>query len=167
MTGTIYVNGEPLTNTQESEVATKVTELEAEIKTQSAYKALENFYITKSQEGKTCINGTKVTDALLEEYKLKVEMAKAYILDGSTADKLQLEADLVGKTVQELANLILQLNDSYKASYNRYKMMLGAFRVKVKALITNGQVDTALEILENAKNINLTTTEAEVAALFI
>lgn len=164
--GIISANGVALTPQQLEQVTAKVAEIELQEETESAYKRLQELCDAKSQEAKNFINGTKVTDALLEEYQLKVQLAKTYKKDKSTVAKLQLEADLVGKTVDQLATLILQLNDQYNNSFNKHKMMIGAFRVKTKSLIALRQVDKANRIIEKAKSFDITTTDAAVKAVF-
>ena len=164
--GTIYVNGEALTPEQLDQVTAKAEEIKIQEETENAYKRLQEVCDTKSQEAKNFINGARVTDELLEEYEIKVELAKDYKQNGTSTEKLQLEADLVGKTVDELATLILQLNDQYCEAYNTYKMMIGAFRVKVKRLIASGQLDEANRIIEIAKGFDVNTTEAAVRAVF-
>ena len=164
--GTIYVNGEALTSEQLDQVTAKAEEIKTQEETENAYKRLQKVCDTKSQEAKNYINGAKVTDALLEEYEIKVRLAKDYKQNGVNTEKLQLEADLVGKTVDELATLIIQLNDQYCEAYNRYKMMIGAFRVKVKRLIASGQLDKANKAIELAKSFGANTTEADIKEVF-
>lgn len=180
MDDTIYVNGVALTPQQLGQVTAKAAELEIQEKTDNAYKRLQELCDTKLQEAKNSILGTEVSASLLEEYKLKGQLADAYKksktppskkgkipVDKTPADKLQLEADLMGKTVDQLATSILQLNDSYKETYDRYRMLIGAFRVKTKSLIASGQVDKASRIIETARGFDITTTEADVKAVFV
>lgn len=166
-----YETGEALV--KDETMAIDLSELDARIVEASNQQEIDSLTLklmdlvdSKTLEAKNYINGSKVTDSLLEEYQLKVQLAKAFKEGGSNADKLQLEADLMNKTVDELADLIINLNDSYSDSYNRYKMMIGAFRVKVKSLIADGQLDKVNEVLKLAKAFDITTTDVDVKALF-
>jgi len=120
----------------------------------------------KSQGAKTYINGKKVTAEQLQRYTEKYKMAVAYKTDGSYEEQLQLEADLGDITVQDLADLIVQLGDAYRESMNTFNSRIEAFRVKVGKLIAGEELDKAQEVLEIAKNFDTNTSDDDIKALF-
>ena len=145
----------------------KLAELEAKAATDNAYNLLQTLCDTKSQEAKNYINGAKVTSEQLARYEEKYEIAKAFKADGSHLEQLQLEADLVGLTVTELADLIIARGDAYKQALVTFNARIEAFRVKVRSLIADGQLDSVNLILETAKDFDITTTDDEIKALFV
>ena len=149
-----------------SALEAKLEELETKAAIDNAFNLLQNLCDTKSQEAKNYINGTKVTPEQLVRYKEKYEIAKAFKKDGSFSEQLQLEAELTGLTVGELADLIVSKGDTYKQILTSFNVRIEAFRVKVKSLIAEGQLDKVNQILETAKNFDVTITDDEIKELF-
>ena len=120
----------------------------------------------KTLEVKDMLTGQKVTEGLVERYKIKDEIARAYLKDGSYADDLKVEADLNGMTVDELSKLIVQLADKYKSKLNYFYSLIEAFRVKTKKLINEYKFDIVNNIINTAYTFDANITPDDIKALF-
>ena len=121
----------------------------------------------KTQEVKNYINGEKVTEGLIERYQAKEQMAKAYLADGSSyKDELQVEADLKGISVDDLAKLIVSLADKFKSKLDYFYSLIEAFRVKTKSLILNYQFDDVDKIVMEASGMGANSTPDDIKNLF-
>jgi len=135
-------------------------------KINKAYRKLQKLCDTKSQEAKNYIAGKKVTYEQLARYEEKFQIATEYKANGNYADILKLEADLQGVSVDNLANLIIVKGKAYKQALINFNAMIEAFRVKVSYLIETGQIDKAMQIIEQAKSFGADTTPEDIKALF-
>ena len=151
--------------TQE-QIEAKIKELEAQEKVSNAYKQLQELCDTKSKQAKNFIAGKEVTDEQVRRYEEKYQIAKEYKATGAYADRLKLEADLQGLTVDELADLITQKGDAWNEAIITFNARIEAFRVKVADLIESGEIDKANEIIEKAKDLGADATDEDVKALF-
>jgi len=129
----------------------RVIEYKAERK-EKLFKELAKLCDYKSEQAKYFINGNFITPEQEQRYREKYEMAKAYLADGSYKDTLQLEADLTGKTVDDLANLIVKLGDQYKTKLAFYYSLIEAFRVKTEEYIRNEQFSLVERAIAEAYN---------------
>ena len=121
----------------------------------------------KTQEVKNYINGEKVTEGLIERYQAKEQMARAYLADGkSFKDELQVEADLKGISVDDLAKLIVSLADKFKSKLDYFYSLIEAFRVKTKSLILNYQFDDVDKIVMEASGMGANSTPDDIKNLF-
>ena len=121
----------------------------------------------KTQEVKNYINGEKVTEGLIERYQAKEQMAKAYLADGSSyKDELQVEADLKGISVDDLAKLIVSLADKFKSKLDYFYSLIEAFRVKTKSLILNYQFDDVDKVMMEASGMGASSTPDDIKNLF-
>ncbi|MCF6207671.1 MAG: hypothetical protein L3J47_12420 [Sulfurovum sp.] len=120
----------------------------------------------KTTEAKNYINGAPVSNEQLRRYEEKYEMAKAYKATGAYAETLQLEADLAGTTVDQLADLIIASGDAYKQALINFNAMIEAFRVKVKAMISAGDLAGAQAVMEKAKMLGANATPDDIRGLF-
>jgi len=126
-------------------------------------KALTKLCDFKCEQAKRYINGGLVTPEQEQRYEAKYNMAKAYLKDGSYKDLLQAEANLTGKTVDDLAKLIVTVGDQYKTKLDYYYSLIEAFRVRTKAYINNEKFSLAEAAIDNAysfaQNADETTLE--------
>jgi len=155
------------TNESLIDIEAKIKELEAQAKVDNALKNLQDLCDTKSQEAKNYINGAKVTNEQLVRYEEKYEIAKEYKNSGAYQEILQLEADLVGLSADDLADLIIQMGDAYKQSIIVFNSRIEAFRVKAKRLIEAGEIDKANTIIEKARDLGADATDEDVKGLFV
>ena len=160
-------NSDNIQQPTQEQITNRAKEIEEQARTDNAYSTLQTLCDTKSQDAKNYINGAKVTSEQLARYEEKYEIAKAFKADGSHLEQLQLEADLVRLTVTELADLIIAKGDAYKQALVTFNARIEAFRVKVRSLIADGQLDSVNLILETAKDFDITTTDDEIKALFV
>ena len=127
---------------------------------------LMDFCDKKTQEIQDYLNGQKVTEGLIMRYEAKEAMAQAYLKDGSFKDELQVEADLKGVTVDELAKLITTLANEYKTKLNYFYSLIEAFRVKAKTLVLNYKFTEFDSIIDKAKTFGATTSADDIKSLF-
>ena len=127
---------------------------------------LMDFCDKKTQEIQDYLNGQKVTEGLIMRYEAKEAMAQAYLKDGSFKDELQVEADLKGVTVDELAKLITTLANEYKTKLNYFYSLIEAFRVKAKTLVLNYKFNEFDSIIDEATAFGATTTANDIKSLF-
>ena len=120
----------------------------------------------KTQEVKNYLNGEKVTEGLIERYQAKEQMARAYLKDGSYKDELQVEADLKGVSVDDLAKLIVSLADKFKSKLDYFYSLIEAFRVKTKSLIINCQFDDVDKIMIEASGMGANSTPNDIKNIF-
>ena len=120
----------------------------------------------KTQEVKDYINGQKVTEGLIERYQAKEQMAKAYLADGSFKDELQIESDLKGISVDDLAKLIVDLANKFRSKLNYFYSIIEAFRVKTKQLILNYQFDDVDKIMMEASGMGANATPDDIKNIF-
>jgi len=143
----------------------RVTEYKEERK-QQYLDILIDLCDKKTQEVKNYINGQKVTEGLIDRYQAKEQMARAYLADGSFKDELQIEADLKGISVDDLAKLIVDLANKFRNKLNYFYSLIEAFRVKTKQLILNYKFSVVDDILAQAYKLNATATADDIKALF-
>ena len=127
---------------------------------------LTDFCDKKTQEIQDYLNGQKVTEGLIMRYEAKEAMAQAYLKDGSFKDELQIEADLKGTTVDDLAKLITTLAKEYKTKLNYFYSLIEAFRVKTKALILAYKFSDVDAIINKAGALRATATADDIKGLF-
>ena len=127
---------------------------------------LIDFCDEKTQEIQDALNGQKVTEGLIKRYKAKESMARAYLKDGSFKDELQVEADLKGVTVKDLAQLIVKLADEFHTKLNYFYSLIEAFRVKAKTLVLNYKFTEFDSIIDKAKTFGATTSADDIKSLF-
>jgi len=150
----------------QAEIDAQVAELEAQAKITDAKKALQSLCDKKSIQAKTFIAGKDVTTEQLARYEEKYQVATEYKTNGNYANVLQLEADLQGITVNELADLIIVRGNVYKQALIEFNARIEAFRVAVYTIINAGDIDRANTIINGAKDFDNTTTDDDVAELF-
>ena len=121
---------------------------------------------TKSVEAKAYINGAKVTAEQLARYEEKYQIALEYKSNGNYATTLQLEADLQGLTVDELADLIIAKGQAYKQALISFNAKIEAFRVQVSKLIADGNLVKANKVITKAKELGAGATDEDIKGLF-
>ena len=121
---------------------------------------------TKTQEAKNYINGSPVSNEQLDRYHTKYIISNAYKADGSYKDQLQLEADLKGITVDELADLVIKMGNAYKEGMTIFNSRIEAFRVKTKSLIDADNIEKVRVIISHAKDLATTSTDDDIKKLF-
>lgn len=124
--------------------------------------SLNNLCDTKSKEAKNYINGSEVSSEQLERYKEKEEIALS-----SDKSSLQLEADLQGITVDELATLIIDKANDYRLALKLFNTRIEAFRIAVSKVISSGDLEKANAIIEKAKYFDANTSDGDIKALFV
>ena len=120
----------------------------------------------KTRQAKNYIAGKEVTSEQAQRYEEKYQIAKEYRATGTYADRLKLEADLQGLTIDELAELIVNMGDSYKEKLISFNARIEAFRIKASKLIAAGEMERVNSILEQAKVLGPDTTDEQIKALF-
>jgi len=143
----------------------RVTEYKEERKQQYLDRLID-LCDKKTQEIKNYLNGQKVTEGLIERYQAKEQMARAYLADGSFKDELQIEADLKGVSVDDLAKLIIDLADKFKNKLDYFYSLIEAFRVKTKSLILNYKFSDVDKIMNDASGLDATATADDIKNLF-
>ena len=156
-----------LTKAEEEQIQAKIKEIEAQEKVSNAYKSLQELCDTKSKQAKNYIAGKEVTDEQVRRYEEKYQIAKEYKASGAYADRLKLEADLQGLTVDELADLIIQKGDAWNEALIAFNARIEAFRIAVSKIIDAGDIDRANSIIEKAKELGADATDEDVKALFM
>jgi len=121
---------------------------------------------TKTQEAKNYINGSPVSSEQLDRYHTKYIISNAYKADGSYKEQLQLEADLKGMTVDELADLVIKTGNMYKEGMTIFNSRIEAFRVKTKSLIENDNIEKVREIIGKAKSLATSSRDEDIKKLF-
>lgn len=162
--GVITTDGSKLPT--EDRIEAKMRELEVRQKVQKTYQSLQNLCDTKSKQAKNYIAGKEVTDGQMQRYEEKYQIAKEYRATGTYADRLKLEADLQGLTIDELAELIVNMGDAYKEKLISFNARIEAFRIKASKLIAAGEMERVNSILEQAKVLGPDTTDEQIKALF-
>ena len=160
---TLDENGKIIIDTDRT---SKRVEQYKEEKKQDYLNRLIELCDRKTQEIKDYLNGQKVTEGLLERYQAKEEMARAYLKDGSYKDELQVEADLKGVSVDDLAKLIVDLADKFRNKLDYFYSLIEAFRVKTKSLILNYQFSDVDKIMNEASGLDATATADDIKNLF-
>ncbi len=135
-------------------------------KKENTVSKLNSLCDSKSKQAKNYIAGREVTDEQVKRYEEKYQIAKEYQGSGLYADKLQLEADLQGLSVDALANLIIQKGNTWHEAILAFNSRIEAFRIKVSKLIEAGEVDKANNIIEQARAFGADTNDEEIKALF-
>jgi len=143
----------------------RITEYKEERKQQYLDRLID-FCDKKTQEIQDYLNGQKVTEGLIMRYEAKEAMAQAYLKDGSFKDELQVEADLKGVTVDDLAKLITTLAKEYKTKLNYFYSLIEAFRVKAKTLVLDYKFNEFDSIIDEAAGFGATTTANDIKSLF-
>jgi hypothetical protein len=144
----------------------ELNKLEKENKINTTYKNLQNLCDTKSKEAKRYIVGREVTEEQLARYEEKYQIAKEYKISGKYKDRLSLEAKLQNLTVDDLADLIIKKGNEYKEALITFNSRIEAFRVKVSNIIEQGDLDKANKIIEEAYNLDVNSSDDDVAKLF-
>lgn len=113
--------------------------------------------------------GNTYSELLLNRYKSKYDTAKRYKADGNSTDEnlLQLEADLKGMAVDDFADLIIQMGDSYNVLINEINIKIDAIRVKIKnMLVDDGALDEVKIILTKMKALPFNASNDDIKAIF-
>ena len=120
----------------------------------------------KSQEAIYYVAGSKVSQSQLDRYYDKYKVSLAYLKDGSKKEKLQLEADLQGISVDDLAKLVVKLHDEYVDKIETLNNRIESFRIAVKKIIEAGEIDKAIRLIDKAQKFNANTSDEDVKELF-
>ena len=120
----------------------------------------------KSQEAIYYVSGSKVSQSQLDRYYDKYKVSLAYLKDGSKKEKLQLEADLQGISVDDLAKLVVKLHDEYVDKIETLNNRIESFRIAVKKIIEAGEIDKAIRLIDKAQKFNANTSDEDIKELF-
>jgi len=108
-----------------------------------------------------------VTQELKERYNAKLEMAKAYLenKDENAKRILSISAKILGISVDEYAKRIVEAGEQWTNALDYYATLIDEYRVAVKSVFYKDPI-AAINILKEARNLNTTSTEEEVVAVF-
>ena len=150
----------------QDQIQAKIIEIKTQAKINNAYTSLQKLCDTKSQEAKNYIAGYYISNEQLARYEEKYQIAMEYKANGKYPDVLELEADLKGITIDKLVNLIITKGQAYKQALIKFNAKIEAFRVKVKDLIKNNEIDKVMSIIEKAKKLGVNTKDEDIKVLF-
>jgi len=127
---------------------------------------LQRLCDEKTADAIKLIGGANTSSEQVSRYAEKLEMAVAFKADGSYKEQLSLEAEFKGIKVDALADLIIKMGAAYKNGLTTFNARIEAFRIRVSALINEGEFPTADLIMAKAEGFNAKTTDKDIKALF-
>ena len=124
----------------------------------------------KTQAAKDLIGGKIISSEQVERYESKYQMAVEFLKDNKTnKNKFQLEADLTGISVKDLATKIVTTGKIFKEALNTFNLRIDAFRVNVNKIIDSGLEDKLKQaefIINKAYQFDANTSDDDIKALF-
>ena len=156
---------------EEKELIKNNNEFKKRLKESILYKIQESadFAFKKAQDYLAQMNN--LTEDQIKRYKIKLKIAEdtkssdTTIADNAKAS-LSLEAELSGKTVDELADLIIKLGTEWNAALDSFSVKIEAVRVAVKSLLEKDP-KKAVELITIGSKLNASVTDDEIKKLFL
>ena len=94
-----------------------------------------------------------------KRYKEKYEMAIAYQNNGDYSNLLEIEANIRGITINELATTIIEKHNISKQQSKTFTIKIEAFRAKVQKMVNNLNIIEAMNIIQEAEAIDINEFE--------